>query len=174
MISFLGETGQGGSIEVWSVGHEGAAGISGIFGLKTPFSGVVQIPGLALRGKTSVLRTHFEKSGPFRSVLGGYLHRLLTQTSCLGVCNNIHPLLQRFCRWLLIMETRVGRRTLNFTHDAIAALLGTRRATISVAAAALQAAGAIRYTPGAITIESRRKLAKRACSCHKTMSVEFR
>src|SRR5688572_26699009 len=49
VISFLGQTGQGTTIEVWSVGHEGAAGISAILGKETPFSGVVQIPGNAVR-----------------------------------------------------------------------------------------------------------------------------
>jgi hypothetical protein len=37
VISFLGDT-RGGSIEVWSVGHEGAAGIAGLFGRATPFA----------------------------------------------------------------------------------------------------------------------------------------
>jgi CRP-like cAMP-binding protein len=174
VISFLGETGQGGSIEVWSVGREGAAGVSGILGREAPFSGVVQISGHALRAKTSMLREHFERSRAFRRAIGGYLHYLLTQTSCLGICNNIHPLVQRFSRWLLVMERRVGKRSLNFTHDGIAALLGTRRATISVAAAELQASGAISYTPGAITIASRRKLARSACGCHKAINSEFR
>jgi len=173
VISFIGQTGQGATIEVWSVGHEGAAGISAILGQEPPFSGVVQIPGDAVRVKTATLKKHFERSRTFRDAVGGYLHYLLTQTSCLGICNNLHPLVQRFSRWLLVMEKRVGTRSLHFTHDSIAALLGTRRATISVAAAALQSAGAIRYTPGAIIIESRRKLARSACGCHKAMNVEF-
>src|SRR5262245_7886990 len=76
VISFLGKTGQGSSIEVWSVGHEGTAGLSGILGCEAPFSGVVQIPGSAFRAKTSTLRKHFEKSLAFRNAVGGYLHYL--------------------------------------------------------------------------------------------------
>ena len=172
VISFLADTGQGGTIEVWSVGHEGAAGISRILGYETPFPASVQISGDALRAKASTLRAHFERSDRFRKVFSKYLHYLLTQTSYLGICNNIHPLVQRFSRWLLVMGERVGNRPLHFTHDAIAALLGTRRATITVAAAQLQAAGAIRYTPGAITIESRRKLKEAACGCYRTIHLK--
>jgi len=173
VISFVGDTGEEGSIEVWSVGHEGAAGISSMFGQDTPFPGVVQVPGDALRVKVSLLRKHYEKSGALRKAFMAYFHYLLNQVSYLGICNNIHPLVQRFSRWLLVMEQRVGNSSLNFTQDAIAALLGTRRATISVTAAQLQAAGAIRYTPGVITIMSRRKLKKIACSCYKPINLKL-
>jgi hypothetical protein len=174
VISFVGDTGEGGSIEVWSVGHEGAAGISTLLGQSTPFRGIVQVPGDALRAKTSVLQKHYERNGAFRQAFSGYLHYLLTQVSYLGICNNIHPLVQRFSRWLLVMEQRVGQTSLNFTQDAIAALLGTRRATISVAAAELQAAGAIRYTPGVITITSRERLRKVACTCYKPINLKLK
>jgi Crp-like helix-turn-helix domain len=170
VISFLGATG-GGGIEVWSVGHEGAAGIAGLLGHPDPFSGVVQISGPALRAKASVLRRHFEKSVAFHDATLAYLQSLLMQISYLGICNNTHPLEQRLSRWLLVMEERIGDNTLNFTQDAIAGVLGTRRATISVAAAQLRAAGLIRYTPGAITITSRRGLKKIACGCYKVINL---
>src|SRR5215510_9745107 len=48
VISFIGNTGGGGSLEVWSVGREGLAGIAAIFGRTKPFTGVVQIGGAAL------------------------------------------------------------------------------------------------------------------------------
>src|ERR1700719_1373151 len=45
VISFIGDTGEGGSVEVWAVGSEGVAGVSGLFGRAKPFRGVVQVPG---------------------------------------------------------------------------------------------------------------------------------
>jgi CRP-like cAMP-binding protein len=173
VISFLGDTNGGGSIEVWSVGREGAAGIAALLGHPTPFSGVVLVSGTALRAKASVLRKHFEKSSSFHKAALGYLQYLMTQISYLGICNNSHPLDQRLSRWLLVMEERVGSKVLNFTQDSIAGVLGTRRATISVAAAKLQAAGLISYTPGAITIRSRRGLRKVACSCYKVINLKL-
>src|SRR6267142_531517 len=105
-----------------------------------------------------VLLRHFQKGGAFHDALLRYYHYLLVQISCLGICNNNHGIEQRFTRWLLMMQDRIGSPELRFTQDAIAAVLGTRRATISVAAAALQSAGLISYTPGSITIRSRKRL----------------
>ena len=170
VISFLGDTPGGGSIEVWSVGHEGAAGIAGLFGHATPFPGVVLVPGTALRAKASTLRKYFEESDAFHKATLEYLQNLMTQISYLGICNNSHCLYQRLSRWLLVMEERVGSKILNFTQESIAAVLGTRRATISVAAARLQGDGLISYTPGAITIRSRRGLRRVACDCYKVIN----
>src|SRR5439155_13484669 len=101
-------------------------------------------------------------------------HYLLMQVSYLGICNNSHSIEQRFSRWLLMIQDRTGSSELKFTQDAIAGVLGTRRATISVAAAALQAVGLISYTPGTITIRSRKRLLKAACRCYKVISSAIR
>ncbi len=170
VISFIGDTGEGGSIEVWAVGSEGVAGVSGILGRTKPFRGVVQVPGGALMAKASFLRRHFQKCAPFQGELLRYYHYLLVQISYLGICNNSHPIEQRFSRWLLMMQDRAGGNELKFTQDAIAGVLGTRRATISVAAAALQASGFISYTPGTITIRSRKALEQAACGCYKIIT----
>jgi len=96
-----------------------------------------------------------------------YFDFLLFQISYLGICNNSHSIEHRFSRWLLMMQDRAQSPELRFTQDAIAGVLGTRRATISVAAAALQKAGLIRYTPGLIRIRSRKALERVACGCCK-------
>jgi hypothetical protein len=59
------------------------------------------------------------------------------------------------------------------TQDLIAGVLGTRRATISIAAAALQNARLISYTPGSITINSRRGIASRDVRLLKLIKAEF-
>jgi len=100
-----------------------------------------------------------------------YYDYLLVQISYLGVCNNIHSIEQRFSRWLLMIGDRTGSNELRFTQDAIAAILGTRRATISVAAAELQSRGLISYSPGSIKIESRRGLEKAACHCYRQIRL---
>lgn len=174
VISFTEGTGQGGSIEVWAVGRDGAAGISAILGETNPFRGVVLVPGTALKAKASTFQGHFQQCGHFHDALLGYYHYLLIQISYLGICNNSHPLVQRFSRWLLTMQERAGTNELRFTQDAIASMLGTRRATISVAAANLQSAGLISYTPGSITIKSRKGLRKAACGCYKVLGPRLR
>jgi CRP-like cAMP-binding protein len=166
VISFLGDTGEGGNVEVWSVGNEGLAGVSALLGGTKPFHGVVQVPGTAMMGKTANLRRHFQRRGAFHDALLRYYDYLLMQIAYVGVCNNSHSVEQRLGRWLLMIGDRAGTNRLKFTQDAIAGILGTRRATISVAAAALQSQGLISYLPGAITIESRKRLEKAACGCY--------
>jgi len=170
VISFVGDTGEGGSIEVWAAGREGAAGMAAILGAAKPFRGVVQIAGRALALKASAFVRHFQRGAAFHDAMLGYYNYLLVQASYLGICNSIHPVEHRLCRWLLMTHDRAGSGTLKFTQESIAAILGTRRASISVAAAALQSAGLISYTPGALMIRSRRELERAACRCYKIIS----
>ena len=174
VISFLGDTGEGGSVEVWSVGYEGIAGLSSLSGTSKPFRGIVQVAGTALTGKTSSLRRHFQKSNAFHDAVLRYYDYLLVQISYVGICNHNHSIEQRLSRWLLMIGDRAGTTELKFTQDAIAGILGTRRATISVAAAALQSQGLISYSPGAIKIESRRGLEKASCRCYKFINSRKR
>jgi len=174
IVSFIGDTGEGGSVEVWAVGREGVAGISGIMGATKPFRGIVQVSGNALMCKTSVLRKKFLKCTSLQEALLKYFDFLLLQISYLGICNNSHSIEHRFSRWLLMMQDRAQSPELRFTQDAIAGVLGTRRATISVAATALQNAGLIRYTPGSIWIRSRRALERAACSCYRIIKSRSR
>jgi hypothetical protein len=45
-------------------------------------------------------------------------------------------------------------------------MLGTRRASVTVAAGALQEAGVIKGSRGSVNILDRKQLEKRACSCY--------
>jgi len=171
VISFIGHTGKGAGVEVWAVGSEGIAGVSGTLGKTKPFRGVVQVPGRAFESKASLFRKSLQHPSRFHAAVLAYYDDLLVQISYLGICNNLHPIEQRLCRWLLMIRDRARTNHLKFTQEAIAAILGTRRATISEAAAGLQAAGVISYRPGSITIRSRKALEKVACRCYKLINA---
>jgi hypothetical protein len=66
-------------------------------------------------------------------------------------------------------QDRVGSAILPFTHDFLASMLGTGRASVSVAAGTLQDAGIIQYKRGTVKIVSRKKLEDAACGCYKTI-----
>jgi hypothetical protein len=53
-------------------------------------------------------------------------------------------------------------------------MLGTRRASVTVAAGVLQKAGLIRYTRGAVTVVNRAKLKAAACECYEIMTRQSR
>jgi hypothetical protein len=48
-------------------------------------------------------------------------------------------------------------------------MMGTDRATVSLAAAALQKKGILEYVRGAVKIVNRRKLEKCACECYEVI-----
>jgi hypothetical protein len=55
------------------------------------------------------------------------------------------------------------------THDFLAAMLGTDRPSVSLAAGNFQRRQAIEYKRGAVKIFNRRKLEKLACECYEAI-----
>jgi len=80
---------------------------------------------------------------------------------------------QRLCRWLLMMHGCADADQFPLTHEFLAAMLGVRRATISVAARKLQDTGLIEYGRGQLTVRSRPGLESRACGCHRLIQGEI-
>jgi len=169
VISFFGDTREGGRIELWSVGDEGFAGPCGVLEESSPYRAVVQVAGTAVIANVATFRKHLQHRASFRDAILAYYRRLVVHVAQMGLCNSAHGIQQRLCRWLLMMQDRIGSRTLPYTQGFIAGVLGTRRATISVAAAALRDAGAIRYGPGSLTIASRRLLLATTCTCYQRL-----
>lgn len=132
----------------------------------SPYRKVVQVAGDVLATPSTTVRKQFQRCGALHDQVLKYYQNLMVQVAQLGICNSAHEVEGRLCRWLLLMQDRTGLRTVDFTQDFIAGALGTWRATISVAAAALKNAQLISYTPGSITIRSRRGLMAAACGCY--------
>jgi CRP-like cAMP-binding protein len=166
VISFFGDTRDGSRIELWSVGDDGVAGPCGTLEGTSAYDTVVQVAGTARVADVAIFRKSLQSRSAFRDAIAAYYQRLVVHVAQIGLCNSAHEVQQRLSRWLLMMEDRARVRTFPYTQDFIAAVLGTRRATISVAAAALRDAGAIHYGPGSLTIASRRVLLAATCTCY--------
>ena len=102
-----------------------------------------------------------------------YLPFFLAQTMNLAACNALHSTRQRLARWLLAAEDRLDRMPLRVSHEFLAMMLGARRPTISVAAAALQRRGVIRYSHGRLTVRDRSGLAAAACPCYSVLHAQL-
>jgi CRP-like cAMP-binding protein len=89
------------------------------------------------------------------------------EVSQIAACNSLHQVQQRLARSLLMSLDRIASKSLPLTHEFLALTLGTRRASVSVAAGVLQHAGVINYTRGNVTILNRPALEKAACECYK-------
>jgi len=134
---------------------------------------VVQIAGRALRMKARVLREEFARGGAFQRLLLRYTQALITQISQTAVCNRLHSVEKRLCRWLLLSHDRVRSDDLLMTQEFISDMLGGRRESVTVAAGRLQDAGLIQYARGQIRILDRKGLEATACECYQIVRDEF-
>jgi CRP-like cAMP-binding protein len=123
--------------------------------------------GAALRATRREIISEFRKNPALQDLLLKYTNKFLIQVAQSSLCNCYHALQERFSRWLLI--ARDGARTdrLQLTHEMISRLLGTRRASVTVAAGLLQRAGLIRTGRGEITILDRKGLESMSCECYR-------
>src|ERR1700722_10694322 len=88
-------------------------------------------------------------------------------TEQLTLCGIHHTTEQRFARWLLLATHKLDTNLITITQESVSGLLGTRRASISLAATAIQKAGAIRNVRGRIEIVDRSALEALSCPCYE-------
>ena len=174
VASLIWGTGNGSSVEVGMVGNEGMVGLSIIAGIKTlPFKTIVQGADGAMRMRASALITEFDKGDKLHDMLLQYTHGLFIQVARTAICNRIHPINERFCRWLLMIRDRMHSDELNLKHEFIASMLGAGRSDVTIAAGILQKAHLIRYSRGHISILDLRGLEASACECYQISKDEF-
>ena len=87
----------------------------------------------------------------------------------LAACNRLHAVEQRLARWLLLCSDRLGTKSLPLTQELLSQMLGTRRASVTIAAGILQKAGFIAQNRGSVTITDREKLEQVSCECYAMM-----
>ena len=174
IVSLLYTMTDGATAEMGLVGNDGVVGIALFMGGNTvPNRAVVQVAGDALRVHAPVLQEEFKQGGPCQMLLLRYTQALFTQISQTAVCNRLHTVEQRLCRWLLLTHDRVESAELRLTQGFIANMLGGRRESVTKGARHLQAAGLIRYVRGHITILDRQGLEAASCECYQVVKTEF-
>ena len=68
---------------------------------------------------------------------------------------------------------RVGVDDFAITHEFLGQMLGSRRATVTLSAGILQAAGLIRYHRGHVSILDREGLESVSCECYGSIKREL-
>jgi CRP-like cAMP-binding protein len=174
IVSLLYTMENGSIAEMGIVGNDGVVGVALFLGGETtPNRAVVQIEGEAMRMTAKTLREEFGRAGAFQQILLRYTQALITQISQTAVCNRLHSVEQRLCRWLLLIHDRLKSDELLMTQEFIANMLGGRRESVTVAAGRLQASGLIYYSRGHIRILDRKGLESQVCECYQIVRGEL-
>ena len=160
--------------EVAVVGKEGVVGLPAFLGGGTStLRALVQGPGPALRGRTADFRDRARRNPALNDRLLRYADAFLVQVAQSAVCNCLHPVPKRYCRWLLMAHDRVGSDRLPFTQKHLALMLTVRLASISEATGSLERAGLIHYRRGEFHILDRPGLEAAACGCYRLIHDYF-
>ena len=173
LVSLVYTMADGVTADMGLVGHEGVVGIALFMGGTTmPHQAMIRVAGNAFRLPATALHAEFQRGGAFQGALLRSTQALLTQIAQTAVCNGLHPIAQRLCRWLLLIDDRGAANEIWITHEVLAQMLAVRRESVTVVARRLQAAGLIRYGPGHITIADRPGLEARVCECYRVVQDE--
>jgi CRP-like cAMP-binding protein len=172
-VSLLYTMINGVTAEMGLVGNEGVVGIALFMGGDTtPNRAIVQGAGEALKLRAKSLQAEFSRGGEFQVLLLRYTQALITQISQTAVCNRLHTVEQRLCRWLLMTHDRTHSDELQMTQEFLSNMLGVRREGVTHAAGILQELGLISYVRGHIKITDRAGLEKHACECYAVVKAE--
>jgi CRP-like cAMP-binding protein len=173
VISLLHTMEDGSIAEIGVVGNDGMVGVALFLGgITRPNRALVQVAGHALRLSAQVLREEFARLGALHDGLLRYTQALITQVSQTAVCNRLHSVQQRLCRWLLLSHDRVPADDIHMTQEFIATMLGGRRESVTIAAKQLQGAGLIEYSRGHIKNLDRKGLERNVCECYHVVKIE--
>ena len=160
--------------EVGMIGNEGMIGVPASRAADVnPHRVFCQIPGDLHRLTVGVFETELRRAGALRDAVDRYTQALFCMVAQCSACNLHHPVEERCARWLLVTHDRVGADEFPVTHEFLSAMLGVRRASVTLAAGALQRAGLVRYARGQMTILDRAGLERAACECYRVIRDRY-
>ena len=166
LFSIVGTFADGTTAEITTIGAEGFVEIDSALrhdiALRTS---ICLVEGSVLRLPVEDFRRDLIHHQAFADVVYHAVRVRSFMTEQLALCAIRHSTEERLARWLLLATYKMNVDAITLTQEAMSGLLGTRRATISAAAAAIQQSGAIRYVRGRIAILDRASLLAQSCAC---------
>lgn len=174
LASILNVMSGGKSVEVGLTGKEGFVGLPLLVGFETsPTQAVMQIHGSGFRLSAAALVGLLSKCPALLKALHRFAQEMNVQATQIAACNRLHEVEERLARWLLMSEDRMGNSSFALTQEFLAHMLGTRRASVTVAAGILQKAGLITYKRGQVKIEDRSRLEQASCECYRQITNQI-
>jgi CRP-like cAMP-binding protein len=173
MISMGAELNGGRSVEVASIGREGAVGGIVSCGHAPAFSRAeVLVGGSAFKVPMKALEEAKSRSPFIGNLFCRFSDYLLSQVMQSAVCNTFHSIPERAARWLLHAQDRAGDR-IELTQEAFAGLLGVQRTTVNAVIQSLQGEGLVATGRGMVRVTDRAGLKRRSCECYQRLEDHF-
>jgi CRP-like cAMP-binding protein len=167
VLSLLSVLGNGAHVETATIGREGAFGA--LASLGRPISStrcMVQVEGPVSRVTVLWLKSAIHQDPRLLELFVRYVQATVFQIQQSAACNASHGVEKRLARWLLEMSDRAETSHLELTHEFLAGMLGANRATISIAAGALQDLGCISYRRGSVEVLDQGRMKAACCECY--------
>jgi CRP-like cAMP-binding protein len=173
MVTMVVELGPSRSIEVASIGREGAVGGIVSCGHAPAFSRAeVLVAGPAFRVPMEALEDAKARSPFIGNLFCRYSDYLLSSVMQSVACNAFHSITERAARWLLHVQDRAGDR-IELTQEALAGLLGVQRTTVNAVIKELSSEGLINTSRGTVRVLDRAGLKRRACQCYQDLQDHY-
>lgn len=173
MISMAVELSGGRTVEVASIGREGAVGGIVSCGYAPAFSrAVCLVGGQALRIPMSSLEDAKSRSAFIGNLFCRFSDFLLAQVMQSVACHAFHSIPERAARWLLHAQDRAGDR-IELTQEAFAGLLGVQRTTVNAVIKELSLEGLVTTGRGKLKVVDREGLERRSCECYARLGDHF-
>ncbi len=174
LASLLNVMRDGRSIEVGLVGHEGFVGVPLLAGLTTSSTEtVMQVGGDGYAIGAKQFESMLAKTPGLLQAASRFSQELTFQVMQIAACNRLHSIDQSLAKWLLMSHDRLSGGVIPLTQEFLAHMLGTRRASVTVAAGRLQKKGLIAYKRGAVEIKNRRGLEAMSCECYARLKQQI-
>ncbi len=171
LASVLNVMEDGKSVEVGLTGKEGFVGIPLLVGFSSsPARVIMQIEGSGLKISAKEFAAILPQCPEMEKLLHRFSQELNVQATQVAACNRLHEVDERLARWLLMSQDRIGGDMVPLTQEFLAHMLGTRRASVTLAAGMLQKAGLIKYKRGEVKIENRKELEEASCECYAAIN----
>ena len=173
MVSLVVELRDGRSVQVASIGREGAVGGIVSCGHAPVFADAkVMVGGPALRASLTALEEVKSRSSFVGNIFCRFADYLLAEVMQSAACSTFHSIQQRAARWLLTAQDRAGDR-IELTQEALADLLGVQRTTVNAVVRSLQDLGLISARRGRVIVVDRAGLKRHACECYEIVEQHF-
>jgi len=155
-------------VQIAVVGSDGFVGVPIVLmGTKSSSRIITQTPVEALKVSATQLVARFNESARLREILLNYSQVLNAQVAQSALCNPLHTIRQRLCRWLLIYRDATGSDSLYLTQQDLANMIGSHRNQVSLEVRVLGKLGLIQHARGQLTIVKPDGLKEASCECYR-------